>query len=223
MPTKTSLFTGGHALHFDAEAAMAHLAKADAVMKKLMKRVGHFSLRRRLQRSPFESLAESIIYQQLNGRAAETIHGRVVALFPKKRMTPELLLELDDVKLRGAGLSGNKLLALKDLAQKTREGLVPTWRKLDSLEDEEIIERLTLVRGIGRWTVQMLLIFRMGRPDVLPVDDFAIRKSFGQLYGVRGEVDKKRLEKHAERWRPFRTAASWYLWRHLDVKPPDGG
>ncbi|MFL5320734.1 MAG: DNA-3-methyladenine glycosylase family protein [Myxococcaceae bacterium] len=216
-----TLFEGSGALPFDPAHACAHLTGADPIMGGLVARVGALGLQRRTQRSPFESLAESIVYQQLNGRAAETIHNRVLALFPRKRIQPELLLALPDLKLRGAGLSQNKMLALQDLSRKTIAGLVPSWKQLELLDDETIIERLTEVRGIGRWTVQMLLIFRMGRPDVLPVDDFAVRKAFGQLYRVRGEVDRKRLEKHAEKWRPFRSAASWYLWRHLDTAVPD--
>jgi 3-methyladenine DNA glycosylase/8-oxoguanine DNA glycosylase len=171
-----------------------------------------------LQRTPsvFGALAEAIVFQQLNGKAAATIFARLCALFPHQQgLTPERILRASDEKLRSAGLSNNKLLSLRDLAQKTKTGEVPTLAEVQRMSDQEIIERLTSVRGIGQWTVEMLLMFRLGRPDVLPVDDFGVRKGFGIAF-KKLEPSKKDVEKRGERWRPYRTAASWYLWRATD-------
>lgn len=201
---------------FDPEVALAHLRDADPELARLIARVGPF--RMQLQRTPsvFGALAEAIVFQQLNGKAAATIFARLSALFPQPAgLTPERLLRLSDEKLRSAGLSGSKLLSLRDLAQKTRAGEVPTLADVRRMADGEIIERLTSVRGIGQWTAEMLLMFRLGRPDVLPVDDFGIRKGFGIAFGVR-EPSKKDVEARGERWRPYRTVASWYLWRATD-------
>ena len=205
---------GGFA--FDPEAAVAALRQADARLGQLMDRVGPF--RMQLQRTPsvFGALAEAIVFQQLNGKAAATIFARVSALFPQcEGLTPERMLRLSDEKLRGAGLSSSKLLSLRDLAQKTRDGALPTLADVRNMPDEEIIERLTTVRGIGRWTAEMLLMFRLGRPDVLPVDDFGVRKGFGIAFG-KAEPTKRDVEKRGERWRPYRSVASWYLWRATD-------
>lgn len=158
----------------------------------------------------FEALAQSIVYQQLNGRAAATIHGRVVAALGGK-VTPKRLLETPEAALRGAGLSANKLLAMRDLARKCLEGVVLPRRRLEPLSDAEIIERLTVVRGIGEWTAQMFLMFRLGRPDVLPLADYGIQTAFKRLYGGR-----RSLAKQGAVWAPYRTVACWYLWRSLD-------
>ncbi|MBA2341516.1 MAG: DNA-3-methyladenine glycosylase 2 family protein [Pyrinomonadaceae bacterium] len=169
---------------------------------------------------PFGALAEAIIYQQITGRAAATIHARVVALFDSEveTLAPEQILSATEEQLRSAGLSRGKTLALKDLATKTLEGIVPTLDELETMDNEAIIERLIPIRGIGRWTAEMLLIFRLGRPDVLPVGDYAIRKAFG-LHFREGEFPTPReVTEHGERWRPFRTVASWYLWRSLSLK-----
>lgn len=164
--------------------------------------------------NPFESLARNIIYQQLHGNAAAAIHQRVRDLFGKRtRLTPREILNAPEELLRGAGLSRAKTAAIKDLAAKTLDGTVPTLARLSRMADEEIIERLTTVRGIGRWTVEMLLIFRLGRPDVLPVGDFAVRKGFMHVYGLQEQPKPGELLLHGERWRPFRSVASWYLWR----------
>jgi methylated-DNA-[protein]-cysteine S-methyltransferase len=203
-------------LGFDPDAAVAHLGAADPVLAKLMDRVGPF--RMQLQRTPsvFGALAEAIVFQQLNDKAAATIFARLCALFPHQQgLTPERILRASDEKLRSAGLSNNKLLSLRDLAQKTKTGEVPTLAEVQRMSDQEIIERLTSVRGIGQWTVEMLLMFRLGRPDVLPVDDFGVRKGFGIAF-KKLEPSKKDVEKRGERWRPYRTAASWYLWRATD-------
>lgn len=164
----------------------------------------------------FEALAQSIVYQQLNGKAAATIHARVLKVLGGKP-TPKRLLKTPDAALRCAGLSANKLLAMKDLAAKCLSGVVPPRAELEPLSDQEIIDRLVEVRGIGEWTVQMFLIFRLGRPDVLPTGDFGVRKAFGLMYRKNGRLPPpSALEKHGKLWAPYRTAASWYLWRRLD-------
>lgn len=167
----------------------------------------------------FESLVQSIVYQQLNGKAAATIHGRVLALFDGgKTLTPRNMLEIRKPKLRGAGLSENKYLAVRDLAEKCLSGVVSPRKRLEALSDAEIIARLTEVRGIGEWTVQMFLMFKLGRPDVLPAGDYGVRKAFGLLYRKSGRLPPPSvLEKHGRRWAPYRTVASWYLWRRLDT------
>ena len=200
----------------NAAKALRHLKRADPVLGKLIVKLGPYRFALGPTKSIFEALLQSIVYQQLNGKAAGTIHGRVLDLFPRRHPTPAALLALSDGVLRGAGLSRNKLAALRDLAAKTLDGTVPTFAAAHRLSDEEVIERLTAVRGIGPWTVHMLLIFRMGRPDVLPTGDYAIRKGFQLLHKKRREPKPAHLEKHAERWRPYRSVASWYLWRSLD-------
>lgn len=187
-------------------------------MKRLIERVGPL----RLSRAPdetFEALLESIVHQQLHTKVAATIHGRVTALFEDAALiTPELLRKIPDELLRGAGLSRAKLAAIRDLAEKCRDGIVPRRAELEKLSDEEIIEKLTEVRGIGVWTAQMFLIFRLGRPDVMPSGDFGVRKAFGLLYRRNGRLPPaSALEKHAKLWAPYRTVASWYLWRSLDA------
>lgn len=167
----------------------------------------------------FESLTRNIIYQQLHGNAASAIHGRVRDLFTRRKPTPHGIINTPEERLRAAGLSAAKTLAIKDLAAKTLDGTVPTLARLRRMEDEEIIERLTEVRGIGRWTVEMLLIFRLGRPDVLPVGDFAVRKGFALCYGLKAQPRPKEILKHAERWRPYRSVASWYMWRASELPP----
>ncbi|MBV8860082.1 MAG: DNA-3-methyladenine glycosylase 2 family protein [Acidobacteria bacterium] len=206
----------GDGLCYDAGAAVRHLAKADPVLAKLMKRAGPFALQTRSMHNPFEALARNIVFQQLHGSAAEAIHRRLVGLFGGGRLRPQDVLEAPEEALRGVGLSGAKTAALKDLAAKTLDGTVPTLARLKRMSDEEIVERLTRVRGIGRWTVEMLLMFRLGRPDVLPVGDFAVRKGFMVAYGLGGMPKPKELELHAERWRPYRSVASWYMWRALE-------
>jgi DNA-3-methyladenine glycosylase II len=215
-PGKRKAEDAGDGLCYDAGAAVRHLAKADPVLARLMKRAGPFALKTRHLHNPFEALARNIVFQQLHGSAAEAIHRRVVELFGGGRLRPRDVLGASDEELRGAGLSGAKAAALKDLAAKTLDGTVPTLARLKRMDDEEIVERLTRVRGIGRWTVEMLLMFRLGRPDVLPVGDFAVRKGFMVAYGL-GEMPKpKALELHAEAWRPYRSVASWYMWRALE-------
>jgi methylated-DNA-[protein]-cysteine S-methyltransferase len=207
-----------HGLSFDVDLAMQTLRAADRRLAKLMDRATAFRVRPDAVQSPFEALGESIVYQQLSGKAAATILGRLVALFkPRRFPRPEDLLEATDERLRSAGISRGKTLALRDLAAKTLDGTVPPLAVLEKLSDDEIVERLTAVRGVGRWTVEMLLIFRLGRPDVLPVDDYGVRKGFSLFRGLRDLPTPKELAAYGERWRPYRTVASWYMWRALEL------
>jgi len=208
-----------HGLPFDPVAAVEHLRGRDRRLAKLIDRVGPFRLRPAELQSPFEALLESIVYQQLTGRAAATILARVIGLFrPRRFPRPQDVAGIAEEKLRGAGLSRSKAAALKDLAAKTLDGTVPaSARALEKLSDAEIVERLTAVRGIGAWTVEMLLIFRLARPDVLPATDYGVRKGFARVRRARELPSSKELLAHGERWRPYRTVASWYLWRVLDL------
>jgi DNA-3-methyladenine glycosylase II len=205
---------------YDPEEAVKYLSRKDPILARLIKRAGPFSMQIRRMHNPFEALARNIVYQQLHANAASAIHQRVIALFGKKRFHPQDILEAPEEQLLSAGLSRAKLAALKDLAVKTLDGTVPTLARLRRMEDEEIIERLSEVRGIGRWTVEMLLIFRLGRADVLPVGDYAVRKGFSLVYALKELPKPKELVHYGERWRPFRSVASWYMWRVLEL-PPD--
>jgi 3-methyladenine DNA glycosylase/8-oxoguanine DNA glycosylase len=167
--------------------------------------------------SLFHALAESIVYQQLSGKAAATIFGRVRAIYaPKKFPTPADLAATPPERLRAAGLSNAKTAAMIDLARRTTSGELPTLAQLRRLSDDEVVERLTVVRGIGPWTVHMLMIFRLGRPDVLPVADYGVRKGFALTYRRQELPTVDELTMHAEKWRPYRSLASWYMWRALD-------
>jgi DNA-3-methyladenine glycosylase II len=204
----------------DVRRARRALIAADPELAALMKRVGPFRLRTNGLHSPMTALAEAIIYQQLTGKAAATIHGRVHALGKRGRFpSAQELCALPVAKLRKAGLSRAKTVAIKDLGARTLDGTVPTLARLSRMPDEEIIERLTSIRGIGRWTVEMLLIFRLGRPDVLPSTDYGVRKGFARAFGNgHGRLPTpKEILARGERWRPFRTMASWYLWRALEL------
>ena len=187
-------------------------------MAELIARSRRYNITPALSIRPFDALAESIAYQQLSGKAAATIFGRVRALYPKRKwLDPEQLLATPDETLRAAGLSRAKTAALKDLAAKTIDGTVPAGRALIRMSDDEIITRLTAVRGIGRWTVEMLLLFDLGRPDVWPVDDYGVRKGFAKTFGRRKLPTSKQLMKFGEKWRPYRSMAAWYFWRALDT------
>ena len=214
-------YEGDGVFGFDPAVALAHIRAADPVMARLLDTVGPFTMRLTSTPSVFVALAESIVYQQLNGKAAASIYARVCALFPggQEGPTAEQILGASDESLRGAGLSRSKTLSMKDLARHARDGEIPTLAEVHRMGDEEIVERLTKVRGIGRWTVEMLLIFRLGRPDVLPVDDFGVRKGFGFAFKKKEMPDRKALEAHGERWRPYRSVASWYLWRAAALAP----
>jgi DNA-3-methyladenine glycosylase II len=194
-----------------------HLAKADPVMRRLIRQIGPFELQLNARRPPFETLARAIAYQQLNGTAAETILRRFVALFPGEKFpTPDHLITKSEEVLRSVGFSRAKIAALRDLAAKTQDGTVPMARVIRTLDDDAIVARLTQVRGVGRWTAEMLLIFQLGRPDVLPADDFSVREGFRIAYGLLTLPKPKELIQHGECWRPYRTAAAWYLWRAAD-------
>jgi len=186
-------------------------------MAELIARSRRYDLTPSVSVRPFDALAESIAYQQLSGKAAATIWGRVRALYPKKYLHPELVLDTPDEKLRAAGLSRSKIAAFKDLAAKTLDRTVPTRRALATMSDDEIVARLTTVRGIGRWTVEMFLLFDLGRLDVWPVDDYGVRKGFAKTFGRRKLPTPKQLMKFGEKWRPYRSVAAWYFWRALDV------
>jgi DNA-3-methyladenine glycosylase II len=186
-------------------------------MAELIGRSRRYNITPAILIRPFDALAESIAYQQLSGKAAATIFGRVRALYPKRKwLDPEQLLATSDETLRAAGLSRAKTAALKDLAAKTIDGTVPSGRVLIRMTDDEIITRLTTVRGIGRWTVEMLLLFDLGRLDVWPVDDYGVRKGFAKTFGRRKLPTPKQLMKFGEKWRPYRSVAAWYFWRALD-------
>jgi DNA-3-methyladenine glycosylase II len=202
----------------DHQKAHRHLANTDPRMAQLIARSRRYNVAPAVSIRPFDALAESIAYQQLSGKAAATIFGRVRALYPKRKwLDPEQLLATPDETLRGAGLSRAKTAALKDLAAKTIDGTVPSSRALLRMSDDEIIERLTQVRGIGRWTVEMLLLFDLGRPDVWPVDDYGVRKGFAKTFRRRKLPTPKQLMKIGEKWRPYRSVAAWYFWRALDA------
>jgi DNA-3-methyladenine glycosylase II len=209
---------------YGGEQARDHLQQADPVLGKLIRKVGPFTLRPDRPAHPFQSLATSILYQQLNGKAASTIVRRFVEAhgekgrFPK----PERVAKATAEALRACGISANKGLALQDLARRTLLGEVPQFRALAKMEDGAIVERLTAVRGIGPWTVEMLLLFRMGRPDVFPVTDFGVRKGFAIAFGRKELPSPKELMAHGERWRPYRSMASWYLWRATDLAAAAG-
>ena len=167
-------------------------------------------------KDPYRSLVRAIVFQQLSGKAAGTIHGRMLALFPgKDHPDPQDILAASPELLRSTGLSRQKIAALKDVSLKRIEGIIPPARQLARLGNEEIIERLTAARGVGRWTAEMYLIFTLGRPDVLPVDDLGVRKGAERLY--ERSFTPKELAKYGQRWAPWRSAAAWHLWRYMDT------
>lgn len=198
-------------LEFDPQLALKQLRR-DKDLKRVINKVGAFKLALRPNHSPFEALAESIVYQQLNGKVAATIWGRLKGLFESPHLRPEDVFSASEEMLRSAGLSAAKTAAMHDLSEKTLAGLVPGWAGLRKLDDETIIQRMTEVRGIGRWTVEMLLIFRLGRGDVWPVDDFAVRSAYGDVFGIP-KPSPKEMRERAEGWRPYRSVVAWYLWR----------
>jgi len=202
---------------FDLDAAAAHLAKRDRKFGKWIERIGPITPEG--WHKPFEtvdSLARSILYQQLSGKAAATIVGRVEVAIAAKKLSHLALARVDDPALRACGVSGNKVLALRDLAGRAERGEIPTSRELLSLHEDEIIERLVAVRGIGRWTVEMMLMFRLGRPDILPIDDLGVRKGAQVLDKLEIMPTPKELALRGEKWGPYRTLAGLYLWRIAD-------
>lgn len=203
---------------YDVAAGVAHLRAAHPRMATMIDRVGACSIETHT-RQPFEALVQSIVYQQLNGRAAATILGRVVALYsPKRFPTAEDLLATDDAALRAAGLSRAKTLAVKSLARHFLDGVVPTRAQAMKLSNEELIERLTRVRGIGRWTVEMFLIFGLSRPDVWPVLDFGVRKGLGRTFGTRNMPTPKQAQPYSRKFSPYSSIAAWYFWRASELK-----
>src|SRR5580704_14915055 len=227
---------------YDSALALRELTAADPRLGKLIARAGPFTMRIASAQSPFEALVESIVYQQLHGKAAATIHRRLLESFgptlPPNSIdttaraiglphpSPQQILDCPNEQLRAAGLSANKSLALRDLAAKTIDGTVPTLAAIRRMSDEAIIEHLTQVRGIGQWTVEMFLIFRLGRPNVLPVDDYGVRKGFALTFGKLKPTDKvtpadlpkpDEMHRRAKKWQPWCSVASWYLWRACDL------
>ena len=203
-------------LPFDVRAADRTIASSDEVMARIIDAYGPCEMTIIPVQSPFEALFKSIIYQQLSTQSATAIYNRVLALFDEGTPSARLTLTLTDEDLRGAGMSRQKIAYMRDLAAKSVEGIVPALKELKQLSDGEILDRLTAVHGIGRWTVEMLLMFSMGRPDILPSTDLGIRKGFQRVYEHENLPKPREIEKHGERWRPYRTIASWYLWRVVD-------
>ncbi len=224
--TLTSMQDGRRGVRYDVDEAVRALSAADPKLGELIRRAGPFTMRLKSQHSPFEALLESIIYQQLHGKAAFAILHRLLAAFGDLHPQPEHLLAVPDEFLRGCGLSANKARALRDLAAKTLDGTVPTLAAIRRMPDDEIVKRLTAVRGIGVWTVEMVLMFRLGRPDVFPVTDYGVRKGFLLTFGrppktkpITPELLPKPdvMLRRARHWEPWRSVASWYLWRACDL------
>ena len=204
-------------LAFDLAEAVRHLSERDEVLKELIAAAAPFEIDVTGEESPYEVLLESIAYQSISGKAAATIYGRIKAMGENGRPpAPEKMLKIPMAKLRKAGLSRAKVLAFKDLAKKALAGIVPTHDEALKLSDEELVERLVCVRGIGAWTVEMFLIFRLGRPDVLPIHDLGVKKGWCVAYKKKHMPHPKELLKFGERWRPYRTVASWYMWRAFE-------
>ncbi len=197
--------------------ARRHLGAAEPAFAPLIKRIGPCRLKAEKTREPFEALLRAIAHQQLHARAAEAILGRFLALYPKESFPrPDQILLTDVMALKGCGWSEGKIAAIHDLCRKALDGTVPTRRAAARLEGAALIERLTAVRGIGRWTVEMLLIFNLGRPDVLPVDDFGVQEGYRILHGLDARPKPKVLAAIGANWAPYRSTAAWYLWRAAD-------
>ena len=198
--------------------AHKHLSKRDPVLRRLIREHGKCALAPEKRRSPFQSLVQAVAHQQLNGTAANTILTRFKKLFPGRKFPrPEDLAKVTDSQIRACGFSFAKIKSIRDIAEKTLSGVVPSSRQIVKLPDDEIIARLTEVRGVGRWTVEMLLIFQLGRPDVLPADDFGVRTGFRVAYKKRDLPKPKELLAFGEKWKPHRTTAAWYLWCAADA------
>ncbi|GAB2513062.1 DNA-3-methyladenine glycosylase family protein [Lysobacter humi (ex Lee et al. 2017)] len=207
---------------FDTDAAARHLRRVDRALAPWMRRIGPIAPEPRWRKSfdPVDALARAILYQQLSGKAAATIVGRVEAAIGSDRLHADTLARIDDVALRACGVSGNKLLALRDLARREALGEIPTVRQMSVMDEAAIIAALVPIRGIGRWTVEMMLMFRLGRPDVLPVDDLGIRKGVQLVDGLDAMPTPRALAERGEAWGPYRTYASFYLWRIADFAGP---
>jgi DNA-3-methyladenine glycosylase II len=204
-------------LPFDLAAALVHLAGCDEQLKGLIAETLPFEIDVAEAHTPYDALLESICHQSISGKAAATIYGRVKALGSHGRAPkPQEMLRIRKPALRKAGLSGAKILAMKDLARKTIDGVVPTLEQAQAMSDEELVERLVSVRGIGAWSVEMFLIFRLGRPDVLPIHDLGVKKGWSVVYGKNHMPRPAELLAFGERWRPYRSVASWYMWRAFE-------
>ncbi len=194
------------------------LAQCDPVMARLIAAAGPCTIETSHERPPFETLASAIAHQQLNGAVAKRILARFTALYaPGEFPEPAAVIATADAALRGAGFSFAKIRALRDLADKVISGVVPTVAELHALDNDAIVERITQVRGIGRWTVEMMLMFQLGRPDILPVDDFGVCNGFRMAYGLKGMPRPRALAEFGTRWAPHRSLAAWYLWRAVDL------
>lgn len=203
-----------------ARAARRHLSKADPVLARIIAEVGPLGIMPRAER--FQALARTIIFQQLAGAAANAIYNRFVGLFPGAPFpSAEQVLAKSDAELRAVGLSEKKALYIKDLAAHVRDGTL-NFHRFHRMTDNEIVTDLTRVKGIGKWTAEIFLMFNLGRPDIMPADDLGVQNAVKRYYRMRQRPNRKRLLRHAERWRPYRSAAAWYLWRSLDITLPDG-
>lgn len=211
-------------MSLDAAVAVEHLRTWDPDLARLIDVVGPFTMRLKNTPSTFVALAEAIVYQQLTAKAAATIFARVCERFPDIHEAPsaEQILRASDAELRAAGLSRSKLLSLRDLARRAADGVMPGLAEVQEMDNEAIVERLTEVRGVGRWTAQMFLMFRLGRPDVLPAEDYGLRKGFAIAFRTRRLPSPRHVEKRGARWKPYRTVASWYLWRAAELPRPSG-
>jgi 3-methyladenine DNA glycosylase/8-oxoguanine DNA glycosylase len=201
------------------DAAVRHLSATDLVLADLIAKVGPCELSPNRSRTPFQALVQAVAYQQLHGKAAASIFGRFLASFPEGKFpSPQQLFETPAEKLTGVGFSRAKASYIREIARMALERVVPGLARIQRMTDEEIIERLTTIRGVGRWTVEMLLIFSLGRPDVLPVDDFGIRSGYALAFRKRKPPTAQEILKRGERWKPYRSVASWYLWRACDLE-----
>lgn len=204
-------------LTYDPQKALSTLCKNDGILGRLIQRAGPITIALPKRLNPFDALLRSIIYQQLSGKAAAAIHNRVRALFPGQTIKPDQVLAMDDRRLRNAGMSRAKVVAANDLALKTIEGLIPAAPRLREMSDADIVAHLTQVRGIGEWTVHMFLMFQLGRPDVLPTKDLGVRKGFMLTYGLDALPAERELAIYCERWKPYRSVGSWYMWRAVEL------
>ncbi len=207
---------------FDHRQAIAHLSSADRRLARLIEKSIEFRLEIEAAQSPYEALLEAITHQSISGKAAATIFARIKTFGANGRCpTPEEILRARKAALRKAGLSGAKVAAVKDLARKAIEGIVPTLEEAQKMSDQELVDRLISVRGVGAWTVEMFLIFRLGRPDVLPIHDYGVQKGFALTYGKKEIPKPRELAQFGERWRPYRTVAAWYMWRAVQLAGKD--
>jgi DNA-3-methyladenine glycosylase II len=212
-----------HARGFDTEQAWDHLSRRDRKLGTWMKRIGYIEPQPGWRKpfDPVDALARAILYQQLSGKAAATIVGRVEAAVGSTRLHFDTLGRIDDAALRACGVSGNKTLALRDLAAREQRGEIPTLRQMSLMGEDDIVAALVPIRGIGRWTVEMMLMFRLGRPDVLPVDDLGLLRGISVNYFSGEPVSRAEAREVGEAWAPFRSVATWYIWRSLDPLPVD--